>query len=85
MTYLIIWSDKSRDDLAALDKAVSARIISKVESIKENPFYFVGQLSGAPLYSLRVGEYRLILDIKKHKMVIFVVKVGHRRNVYDEL
>ena len=68
-----------------LDKNISARIISKVESIKENPFHFVHHLSGVTLYSLRVGDYRVILDIEKQKMVIFVVKIGHRRKVYGDV
>lgn len=85
MSYEVIWSEKSKKNLKAIDKNTSSRIVSKVESIKDNPFLFVKHLQGVALYSLRVGEYRAILDIGNQKMVIFVVKVGHRGNVYDDL
>jgi mRNA interferase RelE/StbE len=56
-----------------------------VESIKDNPFDYVKHLVRVPLYSLRVGDYRVILDIKAGQMLIFVIKAGHRKNVYDEV
>lgn len=85
MTYQVIWSEKSRKNLDNLDKATSSRIITKVESIKEEPLMYVKRLQGVKLYSLRVGEYRVILDIEKQKIVIFVVKVGLRNTVYDDV
>jgi mRNA interferase RelE/StbE len=85
MSYQVIWSEKSKKNLSTLDKNVSERIVSKVEDIKEDPFAFVKRLQGMKLYSLRVGDYRVILDIENKKMVIFVVKIGHRGKVYDDL
>ena len=85
MSYQVIWSEKSKKSLKALDKTTSSRIVAKVESIKNDPFVFVKHLEGVKLYSLRVGDYRVILDIENQKMVIFVVKAGHRSKVYDDI
>lgn len=85
MTFSVIWSEKSKLVLKTLDKSVSTRIIAKVESIKENPLDYVKRLVGVSIYSLRVGDYRVIMDIKNKEMVIFVIKVGHRNRVYDNL
>lgn len=85
MIYQVIWSEKSRKSLEAIDKNISERIISKVEDIKKDPFVFVKRLQGVALYSLRVGDYRVILDIENKKMVIFVIKIRHRSKVYDGL
>ncbi len=85
MTYQIIWSERSRKDLSELDAKVSNRIIAKLESIKEQPFSYIKHLVGIPLYSLRVGEYRIILDIKNKQLLIFVVKIGHRKIIYAEI
>ena len=85
MTYQVIWSERSRKDLESLDKKTQSRIVAKVESIKENPFNYVKRLTGVPLFSLRAGDYRVIIDIKSKQMLIFVVRVGHRREIYDEL
>ncbi len=85
MNYEVIWSEKAKKNLKALGGDISNRIISKVESIKDNPFLFVKHLQGVALYSLRIGDYRIIMDIENQKMVIFVVKIGHRGKVYDDL
>ncbi len=67
-----------------LGKNTSIRIISKVESITENPFAFVKKLHGVSLYSLRTGNYRTILDIENKRLVIFVVRIGHRSRIYAD-
>lgn len=85
MTYKVDWSQRSKKDLQELDKKTRSRIIAKVESIRENPFEYVKHLVGVPLYSLRVGDRRVIMDIQTNEMLIFVVKTGPRRNVYDKL
>ena len=59
------------------------RIISKVEMIKDSPYRFVKHLEGVPLFSLRVGDYRIIMDITSSKMIILVLRIGLRKNVYD--
>ncbi len=64
---------------------MASRIISRVESISEDPFTYVKRLHGVSLFSLRVGDYRVILDIENKKMVIFVVKLGHRSKIYEDL
>ena len=85
MSYEVIWAERAKKNLKALDGDIAHRIISKVESIKDNPFLFVKHLQGVALYSLRIGDYRIIMDIENQKMVIFVVKIGHRGEVYDDL
>lgn len=85
MTYRVILSQDAEKDLAILDKSTRIRIIIRLESIREHPQNYVKRLVGVPLYSLRVGDYRVILDIKNKEIIIFVVKVGHRSKVYNGL
>ena len=68
--------------LKKLPKSVQGRIIKKVEECAENPFRFVKKLKGIDLYSLRVGDYRVILSLESRNLVIFVIEVGHRREIY---
>ena len=85
MSYQIIWSQRAARDVEALDKKLRGRVIAKVESIKDNPYAYIKRLAGVPLYSLRVGDYRVILDVKNKELVVFVVRFGHRSRVYNEL
>lgn len=82
MKYEVSWTESSLKQLEKLDKNIAGRIIEKIESISENPFSFVKKLTGFDLYRLRVGDYRVIMSIEKNKMIIFVLEVGHRSNVY---
>jgi len=81
--YDIIFSDKAKKQFDNLEKDVQNRIGIKIERIKIRPFSFVKKLQNTPYYALRVGEYRVILNITQKQLIVFVVEVGHRKNVYD--
>jgi mRNA interferase RelE/StbE len=51
----------------------------------ENPRRFGKPLRGGlkSLWRYRVGDYRLICDIRDETLVVLVVRAGHRRNIYD--
>lgn len=85
MTYKVILSQDAEKELESLEKNVQNRIVSKLESIRENPLGYVKRLVGVPLYSLRVGDYRIIMDIKNKEIIIFVIKIGHRNKIYNGL
>lgn len=82
MAYELFWSDTSIRQLEKLDNKTAERIVKKMESILENPFSFVKRLEGFPLFSLRVGDYRVIMSIENNRMVISVVEIGHRSSIY---
>jgi mRNA interferase RelE/StbE len=65
-----------------LEKSAQHRIISTLERIRVRPYPHVKKLVGSPYFRLRVGDYRIILDIRENKMIIYVVEVGHRRSIY---
>ena len=82
MVYEVIFSEKAEDQLKKLEKNIQERIISVLERIKVRPELYAVKLIGDRGYKLRVGDYRLILDIDKNKLMILVIKLGHRRNIY---
>jgi mRNA interferase RelE/StbE len=81
MTYGIIFSDSSLKQLKKLEKNVQERIISTLERIKIRPQAYVTKLVGDPGYRLRVGDYRVILDIDEGNLIILVIKIGHRKKI----
>jgi mRNA interferase RelE/StbE len=84
VTFAIIWSKRAFRKLRKLERPVGKRIYEAVGSLKEDPFkHDVVKLTNSPYYRLRVGGYRIIMDIGKNELRILVLKVGHRRKVYD--
>jgi len=82
--YKIIFDRKALDFFKKLYKPVCERIGKKIEALKENPELGVpllGNLSG--LWKLRIGDYRIIYKIFNNDLVILIIKIGHRKNVYD--
>lgn len=81
--YEVIFSDKASKQLYKLDKPLQERIISSLGRIRTRPQAYVTKLVGDPAYKLRVGDYRILLDIDSGKLIILVIKIGHRKNVYN--
>lgn len=85
MTYSLEWSTIAANNLAALDKKTADRMTKKVERIRNDPLTYLKRLTGVPLYSLRVGNYRAIISLNIEKRYMLVVKIGPRKNVYGHV
>jgi len=83
MTWSVLWSLRSARQLKKLDKKQARRIRDAVLEITDNPFIAVRKLSDSAFFRMRVGDYRIIMDLQQGKMIIFVVEVAHRRRIYD--
>lgn len=80
--YSIEFSKTAGEQFDKLPIDLQDRIINSLERIRIRPHYFIKKLVGVKYFSLRVGEYRIILDINNQKFVILVIELGHRRNIY---
>jgi len=80
--YNILFYDKAKRQLKKLPLKIQKRILNSLERIKLRPFHFVKRKQGTPYYILRVGEYRIILDIKQDKLLILVIELGPRKKIY---
>ena len=84
MTYEIIFTDKASKQLKKLEKSDQERVIKSLERIRIRPEVHITKLIDDPGYKLRVGDYRVILEIEKEKLLILVLMVGHRKNIYKK-
>jgi len=84
MTWQIIWSEKSLRQLERIDKKNAQKIYDAVLDCIEEPFRMVLRLTNSLFYRLRVGNYRVILDLQQSKMIIFVVETDHRGKIYKK-
>ena len=81
--YDIIFSPLAQKKFGKLTKKMQGRIISSLKRIRIRPESFVKKLVGYDsLYRLRVGEYRVILEIDGNKLIILVVTLGPRKSIY---
>ena len=84
MSYKIQIDDKVIKDLKKIDRVWQKRILDKIRTVlSDNPYSgkkLVGNLS--PYYRLRVGDYRVIYEIIEDRIVVEVIKVKHRKEVY---
>ncbi len=80
--YNIEWKENALRELEKLESSLARRIIKKVDELSENPFSKdIKRLKGCDDFRLRVGDYRIIFAIKQN--IIQILKVGHRKNIYD--
>ena len=84
MSWEVIWSEKSVKQLEKIDKKNAKKIYESVSDCIEDPFRAVMKLTNSPFYRLRVGNYRVILDLQQGKMIIFVVETDHRGKIYKK-
>ncbi|MCK4319007.1 type II toxin-antitoxin system RelE/ParE family toxin [Candidatus Micrarchaeota archaeon] len=82
MMYRIIFSDSAKKQLKKLNKEVQKRIVSAIERIRIRPEVFVTRLVDEDIYRLRAGDYRVLLEIEKNELIILIIKIGHRKNIY---
>jgi mRNA interferase RelE/StbE len=82
MSYEITFTDTSRRQFRKLGRDVQERMIKALERIRIRPESYVKKLVGDSGYRLRVGDYRVILDIQKSELIILVIKIGHKKNIY---
>lgn len=85
LTYEVKIKPKALKQLKKLPKDITERILKKVILIKDTPQSFMKKLESKNIWSLRIGDYRALIDIQEDKRLIEVIKVGHRKDVYDEI
>jgi mRNA interferase RelE/StbE len=76
-----------KKDLKKLDQTAQKRILTYLKekiATQENPRLFGKALKGnlKGLWRYRVGDYRLVCQILDAELIILVIKVGHRQNIY---
>ena len=82
MNYRIILTQKALKDLSRLRKEVKERIKKALQKYSENPFLYATKMINSSFsdYRFRVGDYRILFDIKDDEIVI--LRIGKRDDIY---
>ncbi|AYV94475.1 addiction module toxin RelE [Fusobacterium necrophorum subsp. funduliforme] len=89
MSYQVLLSQKAEKSLQKMDKGVArlitSWIIKNLYSV-ENPRIHGKELKSnlKGLWRYQVGDYRLIAEIKNRELLIFMIEIGYRREIYEE-
>ena len=68
---------------AIASKTDRRRVVIKIRRLADDPRPpGCRKLAGGDRYRIRIGVYRILYAIRKKRLVVYVVKVGHRKNVY---
>jgi mRNA interferase RelE/StbE len=83
----IEYAESAVKEILALDGSVKKIIRKAIEDkLETDPLKFGLPLRRnlSSLFKLRVGNYRIIYQVKKNEVIVLVVAVGHRKKVYEE-
>jgi mRNA interferase RelE/StbE len=84
MAYAILLAPPAERQLKALAEAIRKRIVQRLRTLRENPRpHGVKKLAGEDdLYRIREGDYRIIYTVRDRELIVLVVKIGSRKEVY---
>lgn len=83
MTYAIRFTRSAQKELKKLDSKQQIRLLEAIQTLGKYPKKGdVRPMVGSTAWRLRVGNYRVIYDIKDHEVTVLILKVGHRKDVY---
>jgi mRNA interferase RelE/StbE len=85
MAYRLLYLPGAERDLRKLPDIVRARARRGLERLAEDPRIgkpLVGELTS--YWSYRVGDYRIVYEIREREVAVLIVMIGHRRDVYEK-
>ncbi|OQW47626.1 MAG: addiction module toxin RelE [Proteobacteria bacterium SG_bin7] len=82
-SYKIEFSSSARKELKKLPKPYIKNIVAAIDELATSPFPSgVKKLVGEELYRIRVGPYRILYEVEGKALLILIIKIGHRKDVY---
>jgi mRNA interferase RelE/StbE len=82
-SYRLLIKPSAVKELEALPRKDRQRVVSRIQGLARTPRPAgCEKLSGSDRYRVRQGDYRIIYSIEDVELVVLVVRVGHRRDVY---
>ena len=81
--YAVFIERYAQKQIAKLDKKILPVVKEAIAGLAIDPRPFgYKKLKGEEAYRIRIGDYRIIYEIEDDKIIVTVVSVGHRKNIY---
>jgi mRNA interferase RelE/StbE len=81
----VLWHDQALDDLKSLDRSSARKLIERIKNhLSESPEKLGKPLKGVlrGLHRYRFGDYRVIYTIDRAENTVYIMHIGHRKDVY---
>jgi len=81
--YKVYFKESVEKDFTAIPKKDLVKILRRIRALSENPRPSgCEKLTGHERYRVRQGRYRIVYSIEEAVLTVWIVKVGHRKDVY---
>jgi mRNA interferase RelE/StbE len=81
--YKVYFKESVEKDLSAIPEKDLQKILHQIDTLRQDPRpQGHEKLTGQELHRLRQGNYRIVYSIQDRQLTVWVVKVGHRKEVY---
>lgn len=81
--YRVFFKRSVEKDFASIPKKDVKKILNRIKMLEEDPRPLgCEKLTGEERYRLRQGRYRIVYSIQDDELTVWVVKVGHRKDIY---
>lgn len=85
MSFQVVIAPEARRNLKSLHGTILRRIADAIDALADNPrpsgaVKLAGEADN--LWRIRVGDYRIVYQIQDERLVVLILRVGHRRDVY---
>ena len=82
--YKVIIEKRVLKDIENIPKDSFVKILNVIEELACNPYPpNIKKLKGREAWRIRVGNYRIIYQINNDELKILIIKIGHRKDIYD--
>ncbi len=83
-SYKVEWKNSAYKELQKLPRPMIAKIVAAVSDLSTDPYpHGVKRLVGSEYsYRIRIGDYRVVYEVFENRLVIEIVRVRHRKDVY---
>ncbi len=86
-SYNIKWKSSARKEIKKLPKDIILKIVDTIEGLVENPFPSGSRkiIGAQHTYRIRVGNYRIVYSVESNNLLILIIRIRHRRDVYKNI
>lgn len=84
MTFQVLLHPKVERFVDKLEHVVAKRIRKKLRALEADPFRFLEHYEGPNVFKLRIGDYRVLIDVDTSRHIVYVRLIDHRKRIYKK-